>query len=229
MGLPIFAPCVQADPQVVLTTPLGDITVQLHGDKPQTVANFLAYINDGLYNNSFAQRLVPGFVLQGGGYTLQGGTTVTSVPTFAPIVNEYSVGQTRSNVFGTLAMARVSGVVNSATSQWFFNLANNSSLDTVDGGFTVFGDVIAGANVLTLFNTAFNSQSTGGQGVYDASAVLGADFTTLPLLAGSLSSSNLIYTSWAVIPEPGICSLILTSAFVLFCARIRGPALAGKK
>lgn len=144
MGLSIFAPCVQADPQVALTTPLGEIRVQLHADKTETVGNFLAYISAGRFTNSFAQRLVPGFVLQGGGYTLQG-ATVTAVPTFPPIVNEYSVGQTRSNVFGTLAMARVGGIVNSATSQWFFNLGNNSSLDSVDGGFTVFGDVIAGA------------------------------------------------------------------------------------
>ena len=224
MGLTVFAPCVQADTQVALVTPLGEIRVQLHADKPETVGNFLAYINSGRFTNSLAQRLVPGFVLQGGGHTLQG-NTVTDVPTFGQIVNEYSVGQIRSNVFGTLAMARVGGSVNSATSQWFFNLGNNSSLDSVDGGFTVFGDVIAGADVLTLFNTTFNAQGTGGRGIYDASSQLGGDFTTMPLLAGSLSAGNLVYTTWSVVPEPGTGILMLSSAFAFLCARIRRPAL----
>ena len=182
-----------------MMTSLGEIRVELYEDKPVTVGNFLAYMNAGRYTGSFAHRLMPGFVLQGGGYTMQG-TTITPVPTFAQIVNEYSVGQTRSNVLGTIAMAKLGGDPNSATSQWFFNLGNNSAnLDTQNGGFTVFGQVVAGLNVLTLFNTTFNQSSVGGRGVYNASAPLGSAFSDLPLLAGSLNVSNFIYTNWSVV------------------------------
>ena len=187
--------------QVALTTPLGEIRVELHDDKPVTVANFLAYLNGGLYGNSFSQRLVPGFILQGGGYTLQG-NTVTRVPAFAPIINEYSVGQTRSNLIGTIAMAKLGGDPNSATSEWFLNLADNSSnLDNQNGGFTVFGNVVAGLDVLTLFNTTFNASAIGGRGVYDASSILGPAFSTMPLLHRSLTASNLITTGWTVVPQ----------------------------
>ena len=182
-----------------MTTPLGEIRVELYEDKPVTVANFLAYINAGRYGNSFAHRLAPGFVLQGGGFTLQG-NSVTSVPSFGPIVNEYGVGQTRGNILGTIAMAKLGGDPNSATSQWFFNLADNSgNLDAQNGGFTVFGHVVAGLDVLTLFNTTFNQSATGGRGVYNASALLGSTFNAMPLLQGSLAASNLIYTQWSVL------------------------------
>src|SRR5688500_13831307 len=64
-----------------------------------------------------------------------------------PLVSEYAVGSPRSNVYGTIAMARLPGVTNSASSEWFFNLGNNSFLDGVDGGFTVFGRVVRGFDV----------------------------------------------------------------------------------
>ena len=184
--------------EVAVVTPLGEILVELYEDKPVTVGNFLAYLNGGRYENSFSHRLVPGFAFQGGGFYLNG-NSVTSVPTYSPIVNEYGVGQIRSNSYGTLAMARQGGVVNSATSQWFFNLNNNSGLDAVDGGFTVFGHVVAGLDVLSLYNTTFNQGSTGGRAVYNATAQLGSAFGELPLLAGSLSTTNLISTTWSVI------------------------------
>ena len=184
--------------EVAVVTPLGEIRVELYEDKPVTVGNFLAYLNGGRYENSFSHRLVPGFAFQGGGFYLNG-NSVTSVPTYSPIVNEYGVGQIRSNSYGTLAMARQGGVVNSATSQWFFNLNNNSGLDAVDGGFTVFGHVVAGLDVLSLYNTTFNQGSTGGRAVYNATAQLGSAFGELPLLAGSLSTTNLISTTWSVI------------------------------
>jgi len=104
---------------------------------------------------------------------------------------------------------------------------SSANLDNQNGGFTVFGDVISGQNVLALFNTTFNQASTGGRGVYDASSQLGADFTTLPLLANSLTAGNLIYTKWTIVPESGICGLLLWSGFGLLCVRIRRPALTG--
>lgn len=218
VGLSAFVARVQAEPLVALTTPLGRIVVELHEDKPVTVANFLAYISSGRYDNSFSHRLIPGFVLQGGGFAVQNNTS-TPVPTFAPIINEYGVGQTRSNILGTLAMAKLGGDPDSATSQWFFNLADNSAnLDGQNGGFTVFGDVVEGMDVLTLFNTTFNEMATGGRGVYNASSILGADFSEMPLLQQSLTTNNLIYTGWAVVPEPAAPGLVLAAALVFLAA-----------
>src|SRR6185295_1089442 len=80
------------------------------------------------------------------------------VPTNAPVPNEFHTGTLRSNVFGTLAMWRPPGATNAATSQWFFNLGDNSAtgggtnLDAAEGGFTVFGQIVAGTNVLAFFN-----------------------------------------------------------------------------
>ncbi|MDH5710228.1 MAG: peptidylprolyl isomerase [Gammaproteobacteria bacterium] len=116
---------------------------------PVTVANFLKYANGttnngGSYNNTLLHRTVAGFVLQGGGFSFD--TTINNYPAGisaivedAPIVNEFSL----SNKMGTIAMAKLNGDPNSATSQWFFNLFNNSlNLDKQNGGFTVFGAVI---------------------------------------------------------------------------------------
>ena len=87
--------------EVSVVTPLGEIRVELYEDKPVTVGNFLAYLNGGRYENSFSHRLVPGFAFQGGGFYLNG-NSVTSVPTYSAIVNEYAVGQIRSNSYGKL-------------------------------------------------------------------------------------------------------------------------------
>jgi cyclophilin family peptidyl-prolyl cis-trans isomerase len=122
----------------------GSFHVELFDSQaPQTVANFFNYINAGLYNNTIFHRQPVGFVLQGGGYKVNPGTlldplTLTKVPTFGTVLNEFS--PTRSNTENTLAMAKVSGDPNSATSEFFINLANNASnLDNQNGGFTVFG------------------------------------------------------------------------------------------
>ncbi len=206
---------------VALATPLGEIRVELYEDKPITVGNFLAYMNAGRYTDSFAHRLMPGFVLQGGGFTLQG-NSITPVTTYPQIINEYGVGQTRSNVLGTIAMAKLGGNSDSATSQWFFNLGNNSAnLDSQNGGFTVFGNVVAGLDVLTLFNTTFNQQSTGGRGVYDATDLLGSAFDTLPLGANSLALNNFVHTTWSIVPEPSSAVLLLGSGAMLLLRRRR--------
>jgi cyclophilin family peptidyl-prolyl cis-trans isomerase len=128
----------------VIATPLGNIPVQLYPNMaPQTVANFRAYADSGDWNGALIHRSVPGFVIQGGGYREVGGAYQT-IPTDPPVPNEPCL----SNTTGTIAMARVGGQPNSATSQWFVNLANNTSLDSVDGGFTAFGRVVgSGMNV----------------------------------------------------------------------------------
>ncbi len=106
-------------------------------ETPETVANFLNYVNDGDYANTFIHRSVAGFVIQGGGFTFIDGER-QSVPTDPPVVNEPGI----SNLRGTIAMAKLSGDPNSATSQWFINLADNAeNLDGQNGGFTVFGQV----------------------------------------------------------------------------------------
>jgi len=139
---------------VQFRTALGDIEVELYDqDKPITVQNFLSYLKGGYYQNGFAHRLQPGFVIQGGGYGITN-NTIFAITNFSPIVDEFGVGQRYSNVYGTIAMAKLGGYTNSATSEWYINLANNTSLDNADTNdlFCVFGHVIAGTNVLNTFN-----------------------------------------------------------------------------
>lgn len=147
---------------VQFRTTLGDIEVELYDqDKPATVRNFIRYIQSGRYEDIIFHRCIPGFVLQGGRYlTLDRTASEFMSPqnTFAyqllsAITNEFAVGRRLSNTNGTLAMARIGGETNSATSEWFFNLADNSPLDNVEGGFTVFGHVVRGTNILAYFNT----------------------------------------------------------------------------
>ncbi len=133
-----------ADTVVRFQTVLGDFDVQLYDTAaPITVANFLNYVNSGRYEDSFFHRLAPDFVLQGGGFTFDetADPQIAPVESFGTIQNEFD--PLRSNLRGTLAMAKQSGNVNSATSQFYINLGDNSFLDTEDYGFfTVFAEVI---------------------------------------------------------------------------------------
>ncbi len=129
---------------VRLNTTQGTIEIALFDSAaPITVANFLAYVRSGAYSDSLIHRSVPGFIIQGGGYAWNSGTgAVEIIPPRAPIQNEFSAS--RSNLRGTIAMAKVGGDANSATSQWFISLADNAAiLDGQNGGFTVFGQVSA--------------------------------------------------------------------------------------
>lgn len=145
-------------------TGVGTIDVELYDqDKPVTVENFVAYARSGAWNDTIYHRFVPGFVVQGGSFALppnpQLFTSVsvgpTAIQTRPAITNEYSVGRPFSNTYGTIAMARVGGQTNSATSSWFFNLENNANLDEVDGGFTVFGRMIRGNAALDYFRPPY--------------------------------------------------------------------------
>lgn len=168
---------------VVMETPLGDIEIELlTEDAPNTVANFLQYVQSGAYNQSFVHRSIPGFVIQGGGYTFDGSNPV-GIFSPNPIDNEFKVSNTR----GTVAMAKVGGNPDSATTQWFINLKDNSvPLDNDNGGYTVFGKVVG-----------------DGMAVADAIAALpiidaqGA-FTDLPVInyqSGFLTTENLVITN----------------------------------
>lgn len=128
---------------VRLHTVLGPVDIDLlDAEAPLTVANFLGYVRSGAYANSFIHRSMPGFVIQGGGYTWSDANGAIKVPAGPAVKNEFS--STRSNVRGTIAMAKVGGNPDSATTEWFFNLADNASnLDNQNGGFTVFARVTA--------------------------------------------------------------------------------------
>ncbi len=173
-------------------TPIGTLDVELYDqDKPITVRNFIRYVQAGAYTNMFLHRWVPGFVIQGGGFFVTNRFTAPTIPnvrTFAPILNEYNGDARFSNLYGTIAMAKLGGDPNSATSQWFFNLANNAAnLDTQNGGFTVFGRVIGGTNVLNRFNS-----TTTTNGVFSANIDNGA-LSQLPVLNAQPSYDDLIY------------------------------------
>jgi cyclophilin family peptidyl-prolyl cis-trans isomerase len=178
---------VLADTLAYFNTPMGQMLVGLYDKaKPVTTQNFVRYVQSGAYSNMFLHRCMPGFVVQGGGFTVADPTSYGAfaayyVPVFGKITNEFGVGPKYSNTYGTLAMAKVANDPNSATSQWFFNLANNAAnLDNQNGGYTVFGRVLLGTNVLE----AFNALSYGGGGVVDLSYFYGSDFavfSTLPV------------------------------------------------
>lgn len=139
----LSSPMIQANPVACFNTNMGNFCIELFETQtPITTANFLNYINSGAYTNGIFHRSVPGFVIQGGGFKIVDGAdgkSLAAVNTFAPIANEFKLSNTR----GTVAMAKVPDDPNSATSQWFVNLADNSlNLDSQNGGFTVFGRVI---------------------------------------------------------------------------------------
>ncbi|MDD5140009.1 MAG: peptidylprolyl isomerase [Verrucomicrobiales bacterium] len=182
---------------VQFRTTFGDIAVELYDqDKPVTVQNFIRYVQSGRYANEFSHRLVPGFVLQGGGFTLTN-NTISAIPAYPPITNEFGVGPQLSNVYGTIAMAKIAGDTNSATSQWFFNLVNNTFLDTPDTNnfFVVFGHVVHGTNVLNLFNGfqyAFPGVATSQATNLVLYHYFSPPFDTLPVVAASLTASNTV-------------------------------------
>jgi peptidyl-prolyl cis-trans isomerase A (cyclophilin A) len=132
-------------PVVVITTSMGEITVQLDAEKaPLSVANFLEYVKSGHYNGTIFHRVIKGFMVQGGGMTAD----MREKPTRAPIKNEAANGL--KNERGTLAMARTADV-DSATSQFFINTGTkNAFLDhkVRDYGYAVFGKVVGGMDVV---------------------------------------------------------------------------------
>ena len=136
-----------AQDYVCAETNLGEFCMTLYPEvAPNTVANFLDYVNDGDYDGTIIHRSEFKFVLQGGGYTYT--PALDDVPADPPLANEYRAGTSLSNVFGTVAMAKVSGNPDSATNQWFLNLGDNSFLDDENGGFVVFAGISHGMHVI---------------------------------------------------------------------------------
>jgi cyclophilin family peptidyl-prolyl cis-trans isomerase len=145
--------------------PVGNLDIELYdAEKPVTVSNFLAYVQSGKYNDSILHRCDPGFILQGGGWTIPSPEflgpfqSMKQVSPFPAITNEFLVGQRYNNTARTIAMARDGANLNSARSEWFFNLGNNSpNLDTNSGGYVVFGRATNGLEVLDYFNSLSDS------------------------------------------------------------------------
>lgn len=156
--LPVFA----ANPVVVMETSMGTVKIELNQEKaPVSVKNFLSYVDDKFYDNTIFHRVINGFMIQGGGYT----EGLKEKKTKAPIVNEAKNGL--RNEEGTIAMART-GDPNSATSQFFINVANNDSLNfpQPDGhGYAVFGKVTEGMHVVNRIKMAKTGSLSGHQNV----------------------------------------------------------------
>jgi len=151
VGLVALAACSQAPsqsaPKVTIATSLGDIVVELDAQQaPVTVDNFLRYVDAGFYDGTVFHRVIPNFMIQGGGFD----TALKKKPGFDPIRNE--AGNGLKNLRGTIAMARTS-VVDSATSEFFINVVDNAFLDHQDEtargfGYAVFGRVVKGMEVV---------------------------------------------------------------------------------
>jgi len=149
---------------VRMTTSMGVINLDLdRAHAPKTVANFLRYVNEGLYNGTIFHRVIPDFMIQGGGFT----PAMSQKPTHAPIRNEADNGL--KNIIGTIAMART-GDPHSATAQFFINTKNNYFLDfkskTSRGwGYTVFGEVTTGMRAVRKIEAVQTTTKQGFQNV----------------------------------------------------------------
>ncbi len=167
---------VLAGPQVRLDTSLGAITLELAEDQaPKTVENFLGYAREGFYDGTIFHRVIDGFMIQGGGFTAD----FQQKETRPPIRNEADNGL--KNQRGTIAMART-GDPHSATAQFFINVQDNPALDyrapNVQGwGYTVFGKVIDGMDVVDQIRQASTGRGGPGGGF--------ADVPTTPIIIES--------------------------------------------
>jgi cyclophilin family peptidyl-prolyl cis-trans isomerase len=152
------------NPVVMVETSAGSFTIELFKEQaPVSVENFLRYANEGFYTGTIFHRVVPGYVIQGGGYT----EDLTQKATRPPIQNEATNGL--RNRRGTVAMARTQ-VLRSATSQFFVNLADNTRLDHVDYspdgfGYAVFGRIIDGMDVVDRIGATPTAERGGMENV----------------------------------------------------------------
>lgn len=146
---------------VVFSTSLGDFTIELlEDDAPISAENFCQYVDDGFFGGTVFHRVIPGFMIQGGGFTAD----MRQKPTRSPIKNEADNGL--KNERGTLSMARTSDI-NSATSQFFINVKSNALLDhgSRDFGYAVFARVVEGMDVVDRIAAAKTGSRGGHQDV----------------------------------------------------------------
>jgi cyclophilin family peptidyl-prolyl cis-trans isomerase len=153
-----------ADPRVELRTNQGSIVIELYpGKAPKTVANFLQYVKDGQYNGTVFHRVIPGFMIQGGGLDKE----MREKPTKAPVENEAANGL--KNDYGTVAMARTPDP-HSAKGQFFINVKDNAFLNYRDAtaqgyGYAVFGKVVSGMDVVEKIARVPTGDARGHQNV----------------------------------------------------------------
>ena len=165
---------------------------------PETVANFVNYVEDNDYANSIIHRSVPGFIVQGGGFAVAPELNfdpdldaIETIPADPAVVNEFS--PSRSNTRGTISMAKLGNDPDSATNQWFFNLNDNSgNLDNQNGGFTVFGEVLtaedlAPIDAIALLQT-FDARESFSQPVPQFAGA----FSDLPLVVEDSENANFV-------------------------------------
>jgi cyclophilin family peptidyl-prolyl cis-trans isomerase len=151
----------EKNPVVTMSTNKGNIRIELNADKaPISTKNFLDYANDGHYDGLIFHRVIPGFMIQGGGFD----SGMSQKKTKSPIKNE--AGNGLKNVIGSIAMARTN-VVDSATSQFFINVKDNDFLNhkntSPDGyGYAVFGQVVEGMDVVQTIEKV----KTGNRGLH---------------------------------------------------------------
>ena len=194
----VFADADPLNSKVGIITSEGTVEVELFDRAaPATVANFLRYVQADRYDNTVVHRSVPGFVVQAGGYryvSTDTGLALPHIDTYPNVVNEFS--PTRSNLRGTIAMAKLGSDPNSATSEFFFNLANNSSnLDNQNGGFTVFAQVISQGMTVV--------DGIAGLRYYD----VGSPFDTIPLKNITQSQTQILVQNLITINDVAIRSL----------------------
>ena len=199
---------------VTFDTNFGDIVIELFAEEaPISVENFLGYVTRGDYDDTIFHRSVTDSVVQGGGF--QSDTSPIAVQ--PAIQNEFG----RSNLRGTIAFARVGGQVDSATSQFFFNLSDNSGLDAVDEGFTVFGEVIQGLDVVDTINDLQ---------IVNASVAINSAFGELPvrdtfsdniLDAEDFVILNTATVTTTAVPEPSTLALLSGCSIIALTRRRR--------
>lgn len=203
-----FAPGARAEnPRLRFATPLGDFELELCeatsarclGAAPDTVANFLGYVDAGAYGDSFVHRSVPNFVIQGGSFFVAN-DVIDSIPTGAAVANEFN----QSNLRGTVSVPLLSDgatacdtAENSGTSGWFVNLSDNVGLDC--GLFTVFGVVVEPGMAVVDAIAALPRYNAGG-----AFATLPLkDYPGCPVQPCPSAIPYLVYTEITRVPEPG--------------------------
>lgn len=236
LGPPISA--YAENPAVRIATPLGNIDLELCQEvsalclraAPDTVANFLSYVDDGSYDESFVHRSVPGFVIQGGSFRVDGDLTVP-IATRDPVMGESSGF---SNLRGTVTVPLLSDPPgstdpcaidpDSGRSGWFINLKDNSFLDCAgfEQGFTVFAVVTEGLEVADSINALFRLNfGLGPSPVTD-------DYECNPNPPGSTNCTNgeylphLVYTDVTRVPEPDATLGALAASTTLAWSRRRG-------
>ena len=172
------------NPIASISSSVGNFDIELFDDSaPLTVANFIRYAESGRYDGTVIHRSVPNFVVQGGWLTYESeSNSLMPIKTDSALLNEFRL----SNIRGTVAMAKVGGDPNSATSQWFINLSDNSkNLDNQNGGFTVFGRIIGNGITIADEISSLKTYTVGGI----------TDFPLKDYVESKISSDNFITIS----------------------------------